>query len=451
MGIKGLIKALKVNQLRSGHVEEFKDKSLAIDGYAWLHRGAYSCALELATGQATSRHIDFFMHRVAMLQHYGVIPIVVLDGAPLPGKAGVNAARSAKRKENLKKGHELMDAGRRFEAEQCFQKAISITAEMANVLHRTLLHKGIQCIVAPFEADAQMAYLVRKGIAAGVITEDSDMVPYGIGTVLYKVERCGTCRILSPDTLMGVNDENPHFRMPATLEKRIHVCILAGCDYLPSVTGIGIIKALALVNKWNTGPRAIKELRRTKKNEVPGDYEQQFRRAELTFTHHWVYDPDTAALVHLNPLPEDAADAEEEVRRKVAELQSKEEFLGTPFPDDMVQQVCKLGLVHATTLQPFPAWPRECVSQDIAAEAGGRSAPVSGGSGGARARSADLPPPTSRISKGIGKSFFGAWGGGGRAFWEQGEGEGKREEAVEEEGEGEEGGGGSQKLLCVGA
>ena len=29
-------------------------------------------------------------------------------------------------------------------------------------------------------ADAQMAHLVKQGLASGVITEDSDMLPYGL-------------------------------------------------------------------------------------------------------------------------------------------------------------------------------------------------------------------------------------------------------------------------------
>ena len=57
-----------------------------------------------------------------------------------------------KRRENLTKGLELMDMGKRFEAEQSFQRAISITAEMANKLQHALLDKGVQCFVAPFEA-----------------------------------------------------------------------------------------------------------------------------------------------------------------------------------------------------------------------------------------------------------------------------------------------------------
>ena len=40
---------------RPGHVKEFSGQVLAIDAFAWLHRGAFSCALELATGQVPAR------------------------------------------------------------------------------------------------------------------------------------------------------------------------------------------------------------------------------------------------------------------------------------------------------------------------------------------------------------------------------------------------------------
>lgn len=39
--------------------------------------------------------------------------------------------------------------------------------------------KGVDCIVAPYEADAQLAFLNKSGIAQLVITEDSDLVLFG--------------------------------------------------------------------------------------------------------------------------------------------------------------------------------------------------------------------------------------------------------------------------------
>jgi 5'-3' exonuclease len=39
--------------------------------------------------------------------------------------------------------------------------------------------KGVDCVVAPYEADAQLAYLSRTGVAQIVITEDSDLILFG--------------------------------------------------------------------------------------------------------------------------------------------------------------------------------------------------------------------------------------------------------------------------------
>lgn len=47
------------------------------------------------------------------------------------------------------------------------------------LLAQALKAAKVEFIVAPFEADAQMAYLAINGVVHAVITEDSDMLPYG--------------------------------------------------------------------------------------------------------------------------------------------------------------------------------------------------------------------------------------------------------------------------------
>lgn len=103
MGITGLLPLLKSIQ-QPIHVSEYKSKTLAIDGYSWLHKGVFSCSFELCTGIPTKRYshpliasfqryINFFMGRIAMLKSHGVIPYVVFDGAALPGKEGTESGR----------------------------------------------------------------------------------------------------------------------------------------------------------------------------------------------------------------------------------------------------------------------------------------------------------------------------------------------------------------------
>ena len=52
---------------------------------------------------------------------------------------------------------------------------------------------GVRYVVAPYEADAQMAYLEKIGLVHGVITEDSDLLVFGCKHVLFKLENDGRC------------------------------------------------------------------------------------------------------------------------------------------------------------------------------------------------------------------------------------------------------------------
>ncbi len=42
---------------------------------------------------------------------------------------------------------------------------------------------NIQYIVAPYEADAQLAFLSRNQLCDAVITEDSDLIVFGTSTL----------------------------------------------------------------------------------------------------------------------------------------------------------------------------------------------------------------------------------------------------------------------------
>jgi exonuclease 1 len=50
----GLLPLLKSIQ-RPTELKKFEGKTLGVDGYGWLHRAAYSCAVELGQGQPTTK------------------------------------------------------------------------------------------------------------------------------------------------------------------------------------------------------------------------------------------------------------------------------------------------------------------------------------------------------------------------------------------------------------
>lgn len=54
-----------------------------------------------------------------------------------------------------------------------------IEAGLCCAFLQELKAQGVAFLVAPYEADAQMAYLARSGAVQVVVTEDSDLLAYG--------------------------------------------------------------------------------------------------------------------------------------------------------------------------------------------------------------------------------------------------------------------------------
>ena len=54
MGINGLLPCLR-SVTRPAHVSTYAGQRVAVDSYVWLHRGVFTCARELALGQATDK------------------------------------------------------------------------------------------------------------------------------------------------------------------------------------------------------------------------------------------------------------------------------------------------------------------------------------------------------------------------------------------------------------
>jgi 5'-3' exonuclease len=53
------------------------------------------------------------------------------------------------------------------------------------------------CIVAPYEADAQLAFLSLNGLVDLVISEDSDLAPFGCQKILCKMDIMGNGTLVS--------------------------------------------------------------------------------------------------------------------------------------------------------------------------------------------------------------------------------------------------------------
>uniref|UniRef100_A0A3B5ANK4 Exonuclease 1 n=1 Tax=Stegastes partitus TaxID=144197 RepID=A0A3B5ANK4_9TELE len=303
MGISGLLQFIK-DAAEPIIVKKYRGQTVAVDTYCWLHKGAFSCAEKLAKGEPTDQYVWFCMKLVDMLLNFGVKPILVFDGRNLPSKQEVEKARRMRRESNLQKGRQLLREGKLSEARDCFNRCVNVTPAMAHNLIKAARARGVDCVVAPYEADAQLAFLTKSGLAQAVITEDSDLLAFGCKKVILKMDKQGNGLEIDQSNLGRCHSLGNIF----TEEKFRYMCILSGCDYLASLHGIGLGKSCKLL-RLAKEPDILKVIRKMgqylKMNlVVPDQYIEGFTRANNTFLYQLVFDPIRRKVVPLNPYPE---------------------------------------------------------------------------------------------------------------------------------------------------
>ena len=364
MGIQGLLPLLK-SISDPVHVSSYGGQRVGVDAYSWLHRGAHTCATDLALGLPTDRHLHFCMTRVKLLLSLRVSVVMVFDGGRLPSKRGTEVERSVRRKKERTIGLQLHEQGQQTAAMKAFQKAISITPRMTHQLIRLCQQLNdsqspdqptVECIVAPYEADAQLAYLSHSNYVAAVISEDSDLLVFGCKRVLYKMDNTGHGMEIKLRNLAANTDPSFHGWTHSQFQQ---MAVLAGCDYLPSLPQLGIKKAHTLIKTAKDWHRAIKKLRLEGKVRVYEEYERDFECALLCFQHQRVWEPVQRCVRHLT-----------ELTVEVAERYANLSFLGPEVEPEVAQRIAD-GEVHPTTLEPFTDDDMAGVGQLVAATTGG--------------------------------------------------------------------------------
>ena len=121
-----------------------------------------------------------------------VTPVVVLDGQPLPMKSRIDTSRRKARELSRAKAEEHLRNGDYRFAKQKFAESVAITRDIKYALIEELRKLGITYYVAPFEADAQLGFLAKQGHVDFVISEDSDLVLFGVRRLFLKMDGVGS-------------------------------------------------------------------------------------------------------------------------------------------------------------------------------------------------------------------------------------------------------------------
>jgi len=180
-----------------------------------------------------------------------------------------------------------------------------ITRENYYMFIDFLKHKNVKFMIAPYEADSQLAYLYHAKIIDYILSEDSDLVAYGCFRIIRSIKKNGDCKI------MNIKRDLPKNASPAldlfrkiSIDDLTRCCILAGCDYLQNIKGIGFLSLLQYVFTKeglmkNIKTYAVKKKKRMTAEEFD-EYVENFEKVYLTFTEQLVYCPLKERIVNLS-------------------------------------------------------------------------------------------------------------------------------------------------------
>src|SRR5512136_2814948 len=202
-------------------------------------------------GRVTS-HLSGILFRVSNFLEKGIKPVFVFDGKPAALKQTTIDGRRKIRDEAGEKWKEAIERGDEAEAYKQARSSSKVDTTIIETSKELLRLMGLPTIQAPGEGEAQASYMVAKGEARYVVSQDYDTLLFGAPLLVRNLTVSGKRKIrgrqitVSPerialaDTLAGLH---------LTREQLIEIGILVGTDFNPGIEGVGAKTGLKIVQK----------------------------------------------------------------------------------------------------------------------------------------------------------------------------------------------------------
>ncbi len=254
VALRELIKSREIS------FDELKGRVLSVDAHNQLYqylttiRGKDGAPLKDSHNQVTSHLVGLFS-RTANLMQKGIRLVYVFDGIPPKMKF----AEMGRRSELKREAQRLYEKAVEDEDVELMRKYAGrtsrLTRDMVAEAKELLQALGIPCIDAPSEADAQIAYMVKKKDAYAAVSQDFDALLHGAPLIIRNVSIAGRrkrANTLSYDIIKPeiVNLNENLAELGISQDQLIVLGIIVGTDYNPGgVKGIGPKKALKLLHQ----------------------------------------------------------------------------------------------------------------------------------------------------------------------------------------------------------
>eukprot|EP00656_Telonema_subtile_P040277 TRINITY_DN4533_c0_g2_i4.p1 TRINITY_DN4533_c0_g2~~TRINITY_DN4533_c0_g2_i4.p1 ORF type:complete len:380 (+),score=74.33 TRINITY_DN4533_c0_g2_i4:292-1431(+) len=257
MGAKGVKKALRPIARQVDVYRDFADQRIAVDSAIVLYRLAYVYRSQLARGDLQVV-VDAFRRRMQRLTSGGVALVNIFDGGLLSGKAAEHQRRHERKCRAVAKAVGLGD-------EEALLKAqISVSEELVLAVQQMLVTEGLVFLVAPYEADAQLAWEIHGGRVDAILTEDSDLLVHGCERVLMEFNGSdGSAVLYDMSTVASAWRSGRDHQLCDFLEQHgkevlPRYAMLNQCDY-GGMPGVGPVTACKLLAGHGVDDTALKQ------------------------------------------------------------------------------------------------------------------------------------------------------------------------------------------------
>ncbi len=225
-----------------------KNKTVAIDSLNIIYQFLSSIRLQDGTplrnskGEITSPYNGIFYKTVYMLER-DITPIWVFDGKPSDLKQKTQENRK-KAKEEASTNYHSAKLNNNIEDMKKYAKRVNyLEKDTIKNCKELLSLMGIPYIEAISEGEGQCAYMVKKGDAFCVVSQDYDALLYGATNTVRNMTSTN-----KPMELVEINKVLNSLNI--SLDDLINIAILIGTDYnIGGVKGIGPKKALKIVKE----------------------------------------------------------------------------------------------------------------------------------------------------------------------------------------------------------
>jgi len=238
---------------------DLHDRVIVIDAYNVIHQFLSSIRqrdgtpLKNAKGEITS-HLTGLLHRTANMVEARIRLVYVFDGEPHPLKAKTLEERQKRKEIAEKEWKEAIEAGDLVKARTKAQQTSRVTDEIIEQSRELLDALGIPSIQSPSEGEAQASYMVKKGDAYAVGSQDFDCLLVGSPILIRNLTSSGRRKLPGKEAYTKINPQQIRLKsnlksLDITQKQLVDMAILIGTDFNDGVRGIGPKKSLNLIKK----------------------------------------------------------------------------------------------------------------------------------------------------------------------------------------------------------